>query len=236
MNPRFVRLLHRARDVAAARTFYAAVLGAGDLEIVPLPESAAARGAPSHWLGAIAVEDVAQAQTQLVARGATQLGPVQTDARGAFAVLRDPGGALVALTTPTTSTMPSAAPLRPATVWSHLDARDAESTFGVYAALFGWRSTERIELGSAGSMMRFSWEARGRSVGSYADLASRPGLHPHWLFYFLVASLDDAVRAVHAHRGVVLADVVTPNGARVVVCDDPHGGGFALSDDPEFAI
>ena len=54
MNPSFVRVLHRARDVAAARAFYTAVLGEQSLEIVPLPEAAAARGAPAHWLGAIA--------------------------------------------------------------------------------------------------------------------------------------------------------------------------------------
>jgi uncharacterized protein len=230
MNPRFVRLIHRARDVAAARAFYTAVLGAADIEIVPLPEAAAARGAPSHWLGAIGVDDIEQTLTQLVARGATPLGPTQRDARGAYATVRDAGGALVALTTP------SAVPLSPATLWSHLDAHDAESTFGVYATLFGWRSTERVDLGAEASMTRFAWEAGARSVGSYADVPANSGRHPMWVFHFRVDSLDDAVRAVRGHGGVMFADLKTATGARVVVCDDPHGGGFAISDDPEFAI
>ena len=35
MSPRFVRAIHRAHDVSAARAFYTAVLGAADLELAP---------------------------------------------------------------------------------------------------------------------------------------------------------------------------------------------------------
>ena len=219
----FARVVHRARDVAAARGFYTAVLGAHaiDMEIVPLPEAAAARGAPAHWLGAIGVDDVARVRDQLVARAAQPLGPIQQDARGAFASLRDAGGAAIALCSPS-STAP-----RPPIVWSHLDAHAAEATFATYSALFGWQRTEAIDLGAAGVVQQFAWQAGGPSVGSYADLATRPH-HPMWIFHFRVASLDAAANAVRTHGGVVLAEVTTPDKARVLVCDDPHAGGFAL--------
>ena len=215
-------MLHRASDVSAARAFYTAVLDDTDIEISQLPEAALARGARAHWLGAIGVDDVAEAVAMWVARGAAQLGAIQRDARGAFATVRDPGGAVIALTTP------SSAAHGPTAVWSHLDARNAETTFEVYAALFGWRTTESVELGRARRMRYFAWNDGGPSVGSYAELADRPGIHPGWLFHFAVHDLDSAVDAVRSLGGVVLADADTPSGARVVVCDDAQGSGFAL--------
>lgn len=219
---RFIRLLHRARDVRAARAFYTAVLGEPDIEIVPVPEAAAARGAPSHWLGAIGVDDVEGTVARFVARGATPLGPIQRDARGALATVRDPGGALIGFTTLSQAT------LYPRFAWSHLDARGAEATFALYAELLGWRKTEPFDLGAAGVVMQFAWHAGGPNVGSYVDLAPRPNHHPHWIFHFQVKSLDAAVAAVRGGGGVVMADLADAGGRRVVVCDDPQVGGFAL--------
>jgi predicted enzyme related to lactoylglutathione lyase len=227
MNPRIVHFFHRARDVLAARAFYGAVLGDAEIAILPLPEPAAARRAPAHWLGAIELDDIEQALVRLLACGATLVGPVQRDARGAFATVRDAGGALLALITP------AAAPRRPvAVVWSHLDARDAHATFGVYSALFGWQPTELIDFGHAGRVAAFAWEEGGLSVGSYSDTATRPSVHPQWLYQFRVDDLESAVQAVRAQGGVVLGDVTSPNRGRVVVCDDPQGGAFAIGDGP----
>lgn len=225
MNPRFVRLLHRAHDLAAARAFYAAVLGPVALEIASVPPAAAARGVPAHWLGAVGVDDVAGSLTGLLARGGTALGPVTHDARGSFATVRDAGGALLALT----DAPPSPSALRP--VWAHLDARDAARTFAGYAALFGWTAGTTIDLGAQGTLTQFAWEEGGAPVGSYLDLAGRPEVHAQWTFHFHVAALDGALQAVCAHGGVVLGDVATPDGARIAICDDPQGGGFALRSD-----
>ncbi|MEZ4428745.1 MAG: hypothetical protein R3A51_13765 [Nannocystaceae bacterium] len=208
MPPRFTRIVHRAHDVDAARAFYAAVLGeepAAQLEVVLVPKAAAARGAPAHWLGAIGVDDVDDALAQLCARGATQLGPRCDDGRGVFVTVRDGGGALLALTSTATASGPAVA-------WSHLDARDAAATFAGYAAIFGWRTTGRLDLGPAGEVTRFAWRAGGPSVGSYADVAARPGVHPQWLFHLPVSSLHAAQATVRARGGVVLADVTTPGG------------------------
>lgn len=219
-------MLHLAPDVAVARAFYAEVLPDADVEIEPLPEAALARGAPARWIGAIAVNDVTQIVAKWVARGATQLAPIVRVGGGTFATVRDTGGAVVALTTA------SIAPQPPMIVWSHLDTRDAETAFGVYTDLFGWHPIESLQRSGAGSVMQFAWKLGGQSVGSYADIGSRPGIRSGWMFHFRVDDLDSAANAVRSCGGAVLADATAPSGARAVVCDDSQGAGFVLSNDP----
>src|SRR4051812_15411913 len=97
----FFHYVLRTTDVAAARDFYSAVLGNTDAEIVQLHEQAIARGARPHWLGFIDVPDVDLAAAAFAARGAAPLGPKWLNPRGLeAAVMRDPGGAVVALGKP----------------------------------------------------------------------------------------------------------------------------------------
>ena len=64
-----------------------------------------------------------------------------------------------------------------------------------------------------------------------ADIAGRPGVHPHWLFHFRVAALEPALAAVRAAGGLVLDPLTLPNGARIAVCDDAQGAAFALQEE-----
>jgi catechol 2,3-dioxygenase-like lactoylglutathione lyase family enzyme len=67
---RFCHYELRTTDVEVARTFYSELLGAGfwaeGVGIGALPGQAAARGAPPHWLGHIAVNDVVETTLRLV--------------------------------------------------------------------------------------------------------------------------------------------------------------------------
>lgn len=91
---RFFRYLMRTTDVDRARAFYESILGDRSPPIALLPESAIARGARPHWLGIIGVKDLELRTEAFVARGAQPLGvPGHTG----LSLLRDPGGALVAL-------------------------------------------------------------------------------------------------------------------------------------------
>jgi len=76
VTKRFCRVQLRTTDVASARAFYAAVLGDGvATDIVPLPDEAAARGAPPHWLGHIGVDDVDASARAFVERRAARPRP-----------------------------------------------------------------------------------------------------------------------------------------------------------------
>jgi predicted enzyme related to lactoylglutathione lyase len=220
---RFCRFELRTTDVPAARLFYRALLGDDGADIVPLPAEALARGARPHWLGHLGVADVEGVAGAFVAQGATRLGPTRpTAAGGTVAILRDPGGAVVALATP-----PSA-PVRADVVWHSLNTTDLARVTATYCALLGWKLTEVVDLGPLGRHHQFAWGPGGASVGAIADIAGRPGRHPHWLFHFRVAALDPALAAVREAGGLVLDPVTLPDGARVAVCDDPQGAAFAL--------
>ena len=98
---RFFRLQLRTSDVEDARSFYDGVLGARTRDIVEVSPQDVARGARPHWLGYLEVDDVDDAAAAFVKRGAMALGTKWvTDDGVEGAVVREPGGAVVALARP----------------------------------------------------------------------------------------------------------------------------------------
>lgn len=220
---RFGRFDLRTTDAGGARAFYARVLGHDRSVIWPLHEQALARGARPHWLGTLGVEDAERAATAFVQRGATRLGPTRpTPVGGAGVVLRNPGGALLAVATrPGGNTETGVA-------WHVLHTKSAVQATTNYREVFGWEPTNRVDLGAHGVFQQFAWRAGGESVGAIGDIAARPGVHAQWLFFFEVEALDAAMLAVGAAGGTVVEPTTLPNGRRVCVCDDPQGAAFAL--------
>jgi predicted enzyme related to lactoylglutathione lyase len=222
---RFWRFELRTTDADAARAFYTGILGHDRAVIWPLHEQALARGARPHWLGHLGTEDVERAAADFVERGAMRLGPTRPMGDGGqAAVLRDPGGAVVALATPS----PSIVAADVGVVWHVLNTNDVARAMANYCELFGWELTDRVDLGAQGAFQQFAWRAGGPSVGAIGDIASRPGVHPHWLFFFEVDALEPAIASTRAAGGVALDPIVLPSGERACVCDDPQGAAFAL--------
>ena len=228
----FCRLDLRTTDADAARAFYRRILGHERVVIWPLHEQALARGARPHWLGQLGVEDVEQAAAAFIERGATRLGPTRPTADGGrVAVLRDPGGAIMGLAT---------APAADArddigAAWQVLHTNDAARATADYCELFGWALTERVDLGQDGAMHPFAWGPGGASVGAIAGIAERPGVHPHWLFFFGVDDLELAITATRAAGGLALEPIVMPSGQRFCACDDPQGAAFGLCESPRLS-
>jgi predicted enzyme related to lactoylglutathione lyase len=221
---KFCRLELRTIDVDAARAFYATIFGHDRAAISPLTAQAIARGARPHWLGHLGVGDVERATAAFVERGATPLGPVRPGDGGHTAVLRDPGGAIVAL-----SPLPlPAANAGVDAAWHLLNTNDAAKARLNYQQLFGWELHARIEIPAHGVFHPFAWHAGGPIVGGITDITGMPGRHPHWLFFFRVDALEPAIAATRAAGGLVLDPIVLPSGERVCVCDDPEGAAFAL--------
>ncbi|OJH34847.1 VOC family protein [Cystobacter ferrugineus] len=224
---RFFKLQLRTTNVPAARAFYSALFGEGaaNADIVPLPEQAIARGAPAHWLGYVGVEDVDEAVRSFVGRGATQLGPTHpTNDGGRVAILRDPGGATFAVATAPATTRA----LQPEVVWQQLYAANVQQTAASYCDLFGWRLSDRRDLGALGVHQEFTWRSDEPSAGSVVDVAGLKGVHSHWLFHFRVAALAPAMEVVRKAGGVVIGPMELPNGDRIAVCEDPQRAAFAL--------
>lgn len=220
MSSRFCRYELRTTNVDGATEFYAALFGRRDLIIRELPVGARARGAPAHWLGYLSTVEAGGSIVALQrwnAHGAMPIG-----ARvGNGAVVRDPGGAVLALT--------DRDELVDAGVALHiLQTPHASRAAQIYVELFGWALTERIELGVNGSFQQFAWRAGEPNAGAIGDIAGRPGVHPQWQFFFGVRSLDAALARVPELGGTVLGPTELPDGRRVAACDDPQGAAFGL--------
>lgn len=220
------RFVLRTTDVPAARAFYSALVGHDRHSIVPLHEQALARGARPHWLGQIEVDDVEESVRAFVNQGAEALNPIGTFPDGRrFAVLRDPGGAIIGLTSPS----PAGPHDEPRMiVWHQLDTNDRARVEKAYTTIFGWRLTQLVNHPEHGEFQNFAWPSVDADVGAIFDIQGRPGRHAHWLFHMRVADLDRAAAIVRDGGGVVLGPFPLPNGERVAVCDDPQGAAFAL--------
>jgi predicted enzyme related to lactoylglutathione lyase len=224
---RFCHYELRTTDVDAARAFYSDLLGArfweDSISVGDLPAQAAARGAPPHWLGHIGVDDVVGTMLRFVKSGATQLGPAPGKGNDAGTILRDPFGAIVALT----STSP--APRADRVVWHLLSARDEARAFAVYAELFGWMSLQALDLGAErGRHVTFTWDGTTKATGSTSNVARLPQVHSQWLFFFATENLDKSLAQVRSSGGLTLPVVKTAEGNLVAACDDPQGAAFGL--------
>ncbi len=208
----FVRWTLRTADVAAARAFYNALLDEGAPDVIELPAPLRARGATPHWLGYLATPDVAATLEAFVARGATRLGNGE--------MLRDPGGAILALTSLLEKS-------RRDVVWQQLLTPDPGRAEKDYGELFGMTIGARIEVPEHGPFDQFAWGAHEPS-GSIGDLTGKPHIHPQWLFFFRVPDLEQAMSCVQAKSGLVIGPTTLPDGRRVAVCNDPQGAQFGI--------
>jgi predicted enzyme related to lactoylglutathione lyase len=209
MTVRFTGCELRTTDVEAALRFYEGVLGEAPSVVSLLPAQAVARGAPAHWLALVRVADVAVEEAAWIAAGAERLGQAREDGS---VVLRDPFGAVIALTSK---------PGDGARAWHELHVSDPEAALAFYASRLGWsRVGEPSE-----DAITFSWG--GAPVGRITALARTPGVHTHWVFYDEVDGFDGATERVRKLGGTVAAVRAIPGG-RVAYCEDPQGAAFGL--------
>lgn len=239
-------------DLAAARAFYGSVVGweAADSGMpgidytlfsvaggpvagaMTIPAEAAARNVPPNWTGYVRVEDVDAHLPRLLAAGGALLRPAEDiPGVGRFAVVADPGGAVFCLFREidgAAPALPAAGPCDPGRFsWHELHAADGEAAFGFYAALFGWREVEKLDMGPMGIYRLFATGTEGAVGGMMTKSPDCPT--PFWLYYVGVEALDAALDRVKAGGGrLLLEPMEVPGGAFVAQCIDPQGAVFAL--------
>lgn len=215
----FARYSLRTTDAPTATAFYDAVLGHHADAVFPLHEQAIARGAVPHWLGHLDVAEPEEAAASLLLRGGERYG----QRPDGVVVLRDPGGAILALGGVTGS---SAAGV----TWHVLRSYEAPRAAETYAALFGWTLLDEVDLGPAGRFRPFCFAAGAPPSGVVGAVEGFPGLHPHWLYFFRVASVERAAAEVTARGGRVSHRTDLPDGRTAAVCEDPQRAAFGLID------
>lgn len=234
-------------DVQGAKAFYTDLIGwkmtpwrsdyemwtAGDTQVgglMALPEDARKAGAPPHWLGYAAVEDV-----DASAKKVQQLGgrvfhpPTDIPQVGRFAVVADPQGAAFALFK---STDEQQLPPREGPgcfSWAELNTTDWKAAWKFYSELLGWKPTQSMDMGPGfGEYFMFGMDPQ-QSMGGMSDAATMMKAPAHWLHYINVKSADEtAARLVQKGGRVLNGPMDVPGGDRVAQCMDPQGGMFAI--------
>jgi predicted enzyme related to lactoylglutathione lyase len=195
--------------------------------LMPLPEEARKAGAPSHWLGYVAVPDTDAALTKAKKHGAKPLmGPMDIPEVGRMAVIADPQGAVIALFTPSMAgSEPPAAPAVGNVSWHELATNDWKKAWDFYQDMFGWQKGEAMDMGAMGTYQIFT--LGGPPIGA---MFNRPPQIPvsNWLYYFRVADLDAAVEKTKLGGGKILNGPMDVPGGRIAQCMDPQGSAFAL--------
>jgi len=237
-------------DTAAAKKFYGEVVG-WQSQDMPMPDGtysvlqadgtgvggmmaltaeASSQGVPPNWTGYVAVDDVDAAAGKAASLGGSvQRPPQDIPGVGRFAIIADPGGAVLAIMTPVPLEQPR--PEAPRGTpghadWHELYAGDLEKASAFYGDLFGWRKESDMDMGAMGPYRLFA-NQDGRIGGMMGKPEQVP--RPAWLYYFKVGDIDAATSRVKAAGGQVLnGPIEVPGGDWIVQAQDPQGAMFAL--------
>jgi predicted enzyme related to lactoylglutathione lyase len=234
-------------DVAAAKAFYANVVGWGvrdastpDLVytlftvgkasvsgLMELPEAARKMGATPRWMGYVRVSDVDATADRIKRLGGAMYVPPTNSNIGRISVVADPQTATLALVNGLKPGRQQPAELgKPGHVgWHELLAADRDKAFAYYSELFGWQKADG-EIGRTDTYLLFS--AGGQTIG--AMLTKDPAEpHPFWLHYFNIDDIDAAMERVKTGGGRIFeGPIEVPGGSWIARCTDPQGAFFAL--------
>jgi len=185
-----------------------------------------AAGASARWIPYLSVDDVAVTIAAAVADGARVCVPPVTIPQGTFALLFDPGGALVYIMKPVGEgpSMVFNRTERQRAAWNEYAGHDADVAKAFYARHFGFAYPASMPIGPG----RDYWfiDDQGESAGAiFADAAAHG-----WTTYFRVADAFAAHRTITALGGTPLAPPhQVPGGDWVFACLDPEGARFGIA-------
>ena len=235
-------------DIGAAAEFYKAVLGwkigpwgdepgkmpyahvetaQGQMAgMTLLQERAKAMGAPPHWMGYVAVDDVDATAAKAVALGGKLHVAMDIPNTGRIAVLADPQGAHFALYK-SLKDEPLHDVSQPGEFnWRELVTSDNVAAMAFYNGVFGWEQMEAMDMGPMGTYLVF-----GKDGKQFGGLMNKPKEMPAcaWGYYVMVSDFDGALAKAKAAGGTVMSGPMpVPGGARIVQLLDPQGAFFAL--------
>jgi uncharacterized protein len=234
-------------DVAAAKAFYAKVVGwntqdmpmpgmtytllrAGDTQVgglMALPKEARDSGMKPCWVGYVGVDDADSAAAKVKRLGGRIVGvPTDIPNVGRFAMVTDPQGAAFNLFKPAQAAQRVVSNEPGHIGWHELHTTDSPKAFEFYAEMFGWLKGDGMDMGPMGTYQLFTigGTAVGAMFNSPAAQAAR-----FWLFYFHVGDIDAAGKRVADGGGKIThGPQQVPGGGWIIQASDPQGAGFAL--------
>jgi hypothetical protein len=184
----------------------------------------------SRWMGYVWVEDLDASFLKARALGATSfLAPTPIPGVGRFAVIGDPGGAVLGIyeqNGPVDPAMPL--PTGPgAFCWYELTTRATVASIAFYTALFGWTTQDwPMDFGIYTLFLRGEEAVAGLMPISGPEWE---GVTNHWMPYVGVADVDERFAAVPGLGGTgCVPPTDIPEVGRFAVVADPTGGVITL--------
>lgn len=242
MSGRFTWFDLMTPDPAAAAAWYAANMGWGTQAwdgpmaytmfthggttfggAMQLPEQAVQMGAPPHWLGYVAVDDVDAAVARAPELGGSVRMPgTDIPEVGRFAVLADPDGAVFAVFRSASGGDGQS----PALAWAELACDDPDRAWAFYEGLLGWKKTDAMDMGDMGTYQMFGTEG-----GTMGGMMRRAPMMPAcaWTYYFRT---DDTHRRTETLTGagakLIMGPHEVPGGDFISIVVDPQGAVLAV--------
>lgn len=195
--------------------------------VMALPPEAKQMGAPPHWMGYVAVNDV-DATAQLAGKlgGKVLVPPKDIPTVGRICVVQDQWGAVIAAFKGE-GEMPPAGEQAAAgeMAWHELYTGDTDAAMTFYGELFGWQVMQDMDMGEHGVYRLFG--TGGKMIGGMFK-APEGGPPPSWGYYVEVADLDAALARIKEAGGQVINGPMDVPGGRIAQALDPQGAHFAL--------
>ncbi len=183
-------------------------------------------GVPPTWNSYVSVENADAVADRARELGATvHAPPFDVMEAGRMAVIQDPQGAHFLLWQANRHIGAALVNSPGALSWNELASPDMDGSTAFYSSLFGW-TVEPFE----GSPQPYLTIKNGDSSNGGIRPLESPGMPPHWLVYFAIDDLDQALAKVEQLGGVKHGGPMDIGVAKIAVVADPQGAIFALYD------
>ncbi len=182
-------------------------------------------GMKAGWVGYLTCPDVDAGVKRVKALGGMVQRPPEDIGAGTLAPVSDAqaAGFILFKPQPLPGEVPRKAVGTGTVVWNELLTTDAKAAFAFYSEMFGWKKERETQTPDGPYLV-----CRTGDEASTAIVA-RPGVPPHWVFYFSVERIDPALERVKAKGGETLEHPVqVPTGDWIARVQDGQGGIFAL--------
>ncbi|WBB58670.1 VOC family protein [Streptomyces sp. WMMC500] len=186
---------------------------------------------PTAWGVHLATPDLAGTVEKIRRAGGTVLTePEAASGAGRKAVAADPDGAVFALWQGGTRRGFGATDVPGAFCWTEVYVRNADAADAFYPAVFGYELADPPF--DAGDFKAWALPGSGREVAGRALVGDMlpAEMPPHFLVYFRVGDVGDALGTVRRGGGRVLVDRQEIPGATFAVVADNQGAAFAVMD------
>jgi predicted enzyme related to lactoylglutathione lyase len=192
--------------------------------ISPQPQQQRDAGAPPVWNSYVSVESADAALERAKELGGTVHAPAfDVMEAGRMGVIQDPQGAFLLAWQPRQHFGAQIVNEPGALVWNELNTTDPEGALAFYSGLFGW------EITAVEGTEEPYWSIKNGDANNGGIRAlGQPGVPPHWLVYFAVEEIEEAIAKVEQLGGSKMVGPIDIQIAKIAVVADPQGAFFAL--------